>query len=126
MKKLSMAIGIFLIAFLSLWNMNSCSPASRDVFVQEGKIASIDPVLHKMYVEIRLGEGHYIIMGEVNSNTTFLKDGHRARLSDFSEGEAVIVQWKGTKDGQVIKLIEAKPHAFKYGRLGDGSHLMPK
>ena len=76
---------------------------------------TIDPVLHKVYVEIPIGIRPFIMMGEVNSETAFLKDGHPAGLSDFSEGERVIAQWKGTKDGQVIKLIEAKRHAYKYG-----------
>ena len=86
---------------------------------------TIDPVLHKVYVEIPVGIKPFIIMGEVNLGTAFLKDGYRARLSDFSEGEPVLVQWKYTKNSQIIVMIEAKRHAYKYGRLRDGSHLQP-
>jgi hypothetical protein len=105
--------------------MNSCSSANRDTIIQEGKIMTIDPVLHKVYVEIPAGIRPFIIMGEVNSSTAFLKDGYPARLSDFSEGEPVLVQWKNTKNNQVIVMIEAKRHAYKYGRLRDGSKLLP-
>ena len=126
MKRSSIMIGFILITFLSLWIISSCSNVNRGTITQRGKIMTVDPVLHKVYVEIPQGIRPFIIMGEVNSETAFLKDGHRARLSDFSEGEEVLVQWKGTKDGQVIKLIVAERHAYNYGRLGDGSHLMPK
>jgi hypothetical protein len=46
-------------------------------------------------------------MGEINSNTVFLKDDQSASLSDFSEGERVIVQWREIKGGEVIELVEA-------------------
>ena len=125
MKKSNIILGFILVAFLSLGVIISCSSANRGTVIQEGKIMTIDPVLHKVYVEIPAGIRPFIIMGEVNSGTAFLKDGYPARLSDFSEGETVIVQWKNTKDGQVIKMIEAKRHAYKYGRLQNASHLQP-
>jgi hypothetical protein len=117
MKKLGRVIGILLIAFLFLWIMNSCSNPSRGSIIQTGKIMTIDPVLHKVYVEIPLGIRPIIIMGNVNSNTIFLKDDHFARLSDFSEGETITVQWRETEDSQIIELIKGKTHTTKYGRL---------
>ena len=107
MKKLCIASSIFFIAFLVFCNMNSCSNATRGAIVNQGKIMTIDPTLQKVYVEILMGMRPYIIMGEVNSDTIFLKDNHGASLSDFSEGELVIVQWRDTKGGQVVELIEA-------------------
>jgi hypothetical protein len=124
MKKLTIVVGVLVIIFPFLWNMNSCSNTNRGSIIQEGKIMTIDPVLHKVYVEIPLGIRPFILMGEVNSGTVFLKDGFNAGLSDFSEGEPVIVQWKKTKDGQIIELIMAKTHAHKYGRLRGGSYLL--
>lgn len=114
MKKLTIVFGILLIVFLFLWNMNSCSNVNRGTITQRGKIMTIDPVLHKVYVEIPLGIRPFIIMGEVSSGTAFLIDGHRARLSDFSEGEPVLVQWRNTRNTQVIVMIEAKRIAYKW------------
>ena len=125
MKKLTLAFMIFLITFLFLLNLNSCSNANRGTILQEGKITTIDPVLHKVYVEVPIGLRPYVIMGEVNSGTAYLKNGYPARLSDFSEEEPVLVQWRYTKNRQIIVMIEAKKHAYKYGRLRDGSHLQP-
>lgn len=107
MKKLRVAISILFIAILVICNMNSCSNVSRGALVTEGKIITIDPALQKVYVKILMGMRPYIIMGECNSDTIFLKGDHAACLSDFSEGERVIVRWRDTKDGQVIELIEA-------------------
>ena len=115
MKKLTLAFMIFLITFLFLLNLNSCSNANRGTILQEGKITTIDPVLHKVYVEVLIGLRPYVIMGEVNSGTAFLKNGYPARLSDFSEGESVTVQWRNTKDGQVIEVIEANRHGYRFG-----------
>jgi hypothetical protein len=107
MKMLRIAICILFSAFFILCNMNSCSNVSRGALVNQGTIMTIDPTLQKVYVEILMGMRPYIIMGEINSNTVFLKDDQSASLSDFSEGERVIVQWREIKGGEVIELVEA-------------------
>ena len=122
MKKPTIVRGIFIAVFFLTWSVNSCSNANRGTIIQEGTIMTIDPILHRVYVEIPLGIRPFVVMGSVNSGTAFIKDGYPARLSDFSEGEPVIVQWKNTGEGQVIKMMEAKRHAYKYGSLRDGWH----
>lgn len=107
MKKLHVAISILFIGVFVICNMNSCSNVNRGVSVNQGTIVTIDPILQKMYVEILMGMRPYIIMGEFNSDTIFRKDDLGASLSDFSEGERVIIQCRDTKDGQIIEMIEA-------------------
>jgi hypothetical protein len=46
------------------------------------------------------------MMGTLNSNTVFQKDGHPAILSDFKKGDIVLVQWKTTSNGKVFEFIE--------------------
>jgi hypothetical protein len=107
MKTLRIAFSILFIAFLVVGNMNSCSNVSRGARVNQGTIMTIDPTLQKVYVKILMGMRPYIIMGKVNSDTIFLKDDHGAKLSDFSEGERIIVQWRDKNNREVVELIEA-------------------
>jgi hypothetical protein len=106
MKKLNLAICIFLTAFLMLWFMISCSGVNLDTHTNVGRISTIDPVLHRMYIEIPFGMRNLMMMGTLNSNAVFQEDGHPATLSDFKEGDLVLVQWKTAGNGKVIELIE--------------------
>jgi hypothetical protein len=105
MKKLVIVTCIFLTTFLMLWFMISCSGADRAAFKNAGLISAIDPYSHKMHIELPLGPRNHMMMGTLNSNTVFQEDGHPATLSDFKEGDVVLVQWKATRDGKIIEFV---------------------
>ena len=106
MKKLNLVICILLTAILMLWFMISCSGVNLDVHTNVGRISTIDPVLHIMYIEIPFAMRNLMMMGTLNSNTVFQEDGHPATLSDFKEGDVVLDQWKTTGNSKVIEFIE--------------------
>jgi hypothetical protein len=106
MKKASQLFVVSLIVFLAVWVISSCTVENGGAITQLGKITTIDPNLHRIYVKIPFGYRHFIVMGHINANTVFVKDGHAAKLSDFSEGEPVVVQWRETENGQLIVSIK--------------------
>ena len=106
MKKASQILVVSLIAFLAVWVISACTVDNEGAITQLGKITTIDPNLHRIYVRVPLGYRQYLVMGQVDADTLFVKDGHAAQLSDFSEGQTVVVQWKETGNGQQIVAIQ--------------------
>jgi len=106
MKKVNQILVVSLIAFLAVWAISACTVDNEGAITQIGKITTIDPYLHRIYVKLPLGYRQFIVMGHIDANTIFVKDGHAAKLSDFSEGEPVVVQWRETENGQLIVSIK--------------------
>ena len=105
MKKSILVTCIFLATFSMLWFMISCSGADRATYKNAGLISAIDPNLHKMSIELPLGPRRHMMTGTLNSNTVFQKNGRPATLSDFKEGDVVLVEWRFTRNGKIIEFI---------------------
>jgi hypothetical protein len=55
-----------------------------------------------------------MMTGVLSPNTVFQEDGHQATLSDFKEGDVVLVQWKPTRNGKIIEYIGKGAEAAEF------------
>jgi hypothetical protein len=114
MKKKCPRIIFPLMAIFLILLLYACTVESKGAITQLGEITTIDPDLRRVYVKIPLGYRHFMVLGHIDENTVYLKAGHSVTLSDFHEGEPVIVQWRDSEKGQVIVTLEKSATHLNY------------
>ncbi len=78
------------------------------LYKMTGKITAIDLAYHTVVIDVPLANGQTFVVGGPLATNAVLKDtGMPPKLSDFHEGQKVVVQWSPTHQGHLIRMLRS-------------------
>jgi hypothetical protein len=106
MKPMFRLAGVLLVCLLLA--AAQYASAASEVYTNRGVLASISLDYETIVVEVPVENGSMTVGGPLVEGAGLKRDGRRATLEDFREGEEVTVDWRYTESGHRILGLYAK------------------